>query len=256
VTIEMADRLLEVRDLSKSFGALQATDHVSFAVAEGETHAIIGPNGAGKTTLINQLSGMLRPDAGEIRFAGEDVTRLSAPARSLKGLARSFQITSVYRDFTALDNVALAVQAHSGHSFRFWRPARSDAALREPARRILDEVGLGARADVLAANLAHGEQRQLEIAMVLATGPRLLLLDEPLAGMGPEESQHMIRFLGALKGRQTMVLVEHDMDAVFTLADRITVLVYGRVIATGRPEEIRANPEVRRAYLGEDEEAA
>jgi len=252
----MADRLLEVRDLSKSFGALQATDHVSFAVAEGETHAIIGPNGAGKTTLINQLSGMLRPDAGEIRFAGEDVTRLSAPARSLKGLARSFQITSVYRDFTALDNVALAVQAHSGHSFRFWRPARSDAALREPARRILDEVGLGARADVLAANLAHGEQRQLEIAMVLATGPRLLLLDEPLAGMGPEESQHMIRFLGALKGRQTMVLVEHDMDAVFTLADRITVLVYGRVIATGRPEEIRANPEVRRAYLGEDEEAA
>ncbi len=252
----MDDRILEVRDLSKSFGALRATDHVSFAVAEGETHAIIGPNGAGKTTLISQLSGMLRPDAGEIRFAGEDITRLSAPARSLKGLARSFQITSVYRDFTALDNVALAVQAHSGHSFRFWRPARSDAALREPARRILDEVGLGARADVLAANLAHGEQRQLEIAMVLATGPRLLLLDEPLAGMGPEESQQMIRFLDALKGRQTMVLVEHDMDAVFTLADRITVLVYGRVIATGRPEEIRANPEVRRAYLGEDEEAA
>jgi branched-chain amino acid transport system ATP-binding protein len=248
----VAETLLEVSQLRKSFGALAATDGVDLEVRAGETHAIIGPNGAGKTTLISQLSGMLRPDSGRIRFGGQDVTRLSAPARSKKGLARSFQITSIYRDFTALDNVALAVQAHAGHSFRFWRPAREEAALREPARRILDDVGLGARAEVLAANLAHGEQRQLEIAMVLATKPRLLLLDEPVAGMGIEESSRMVGFLSTLKGRQTIVLVEHDMDAVFSLADRISVLVYGRIIATGAPEEIRANAEVRAAYLGEE----
>ncbi len=244
--------LLEVRGLCKLFGALRATDNVALDVREGETHAIIGPNGAGKTTLIGQLSGTLRPNAGEIRFAGEDITRLPAPARSKKGLARSFQITSIYRDFTALENVSLAVQAHAGHSFRFWRPARAERALRTPALAILEEVGLGARADVVAANLAHGEQRQLEIAMVLATSPRLLLLDEPVAGMGTEETQRMVEFLGTLKGRKTMVLVEHDMDAVFTLADRISVLVYGRIIATGAPEEIRTNPEVRGAYLGEE----
>jgi len=246
--------LLHVDNLSKSFGALRATDQVTLQVRPGETHAVIGPNGAGKTTLIGQLAGNLQPDSGHIRFAGEDITRLAAPARSRKGLARSFQITSVYRDFTALDNVALAVQAHTGSSFRFWRPARADRALREPARTILDDVGLGGRADVLAANLAHGEQRQLEIAMVLATKPRLMLLDEPMAGMGTDESQRMVRFLGALKGRHTMILVEHDMDAVFALADRISVLVYGRIVATGTPAEIRANPEVRSAYLGEDEE--
>jgi branched-chain amino acid transport system ATP-binding protein len=248
------DALLDVRGLAKSFGALRATDGVDLDVREGETHAIIGPNGAGKTTLIGQLAGNLRPDAGRIRFAGEDITTLAAPARSRKGLARSFQITSVYREFTALDNVALAVQAHSGHSFRFWRPARREPELRDPARAILEEVGLGGRADVRAANLAHGEQRQLEIAMVLATRPRLMLLDEPVAGMGTDESQRMVRFLGSLKGKRTMILVEHDMDAVFTLADRISVLVYGRIIASGRPEEIRANLEVRSAYLGEDAE--
>ncbi len=248
----MAEALLEVRNLVKQFGALRATDGVVLDVRAGETHAIIGPNGAGKTTLIGQLSGDLRPDAGRIRFAGQDVTRLRAPARTHLGLARSFQITSVYREFTALDNVALAVQAHAGHSYRFWRSASGDRALREPARRILEEVGLGARADVLAANLAHGEQRQLEIAMVLATKPRLMLLDEPVAGMGAEESQRMVQFLSTLKGRQTIVLVEHDMDAVFSLADRISVLVYGRIIASGAPEEIRVNPEVRAAYLGEE----
>jgi branched-chain amino acid transport system ATP-binding protein len=251
----MSDALLRVEALSKSFGALRATDQVTLEVRQGETHAIIGPNGAGKTTLIGQLAGNLRPDDGSIRFAGEDITALGAPARSRRGLARSFQITSVYRDFTALDNVALAVQAHSGSSFRFWRSARADEALRGPARAILAEVGLGGRADVLAAELAHGEQRQLEIAMVLATEPRLMLLDEPMAGMGIEESARMTRFLAALKGRQTMVLVEHDMDAVFALADRISVLVYGRIIATGSPAEIRANPEVRSAYLGEEEAA-
>ena len=248
----MADALLEVAQLRKTFGALRATDGVDLEVHEGETHAVIGPNGAGKTTLISQLSGTLRPDSGSIRFAGTDITHLSAQARSQKGLARSFQITSIYRDFTTLDNVALAVQAHAGHSFRFWRPAREEPELRQPARAILEDVGLAARADVLAANLAHGEQRQLESAMVLATRPRLLLLDEPVAGMGIEESQRMVGFLSRLKGHQTMVLVEHDMDAVFSLADRISVMVYGRVIATGSPAEIRANAEVRAAYLGEE----
>ena len=248
----MTEPLLETRGLRKTFGALVATDHVGFDVRAGETHAVIGPNGAGKTTFIKQLSGELRPDSGRVRFAGEDITTLSVPRRSHKGLARSFQITSIYRDFSALDNVALAVQAHAGHSFRFWRKAREDAALREPARAILDKVGLVARADVIAANLAHGEQRQLEIAMALATQPRLLLLDEPVAGMGTDESQRMIEFLAGLKGDKTIVLVEHDMDAVFSLADRISVLVYGRIIATGTPAEIRANAGVRAAYLGED----
>ena len=248
----MSAPLLEVRGLVKRFGGLVATADLALDVLDGEVHAVIGPNGAGKTTLIGQLSGDLRPDAGAIHFAGEDITHLGAPARSMRGLARSFQITSVFRDFTALDNVALAVQAHAGHSFHFWRPARADGALREPARAVLESVGLGHRGDVLAGSLAHGEQRQLEIAMALATRPRLLLLDEPVAGMGLEESQRMVRFLRDLKGRATMVLVEHDMDAVFMLADRISVMVYGRVIATGTPEAIRSSAEVRQAYLGED----
>jgi len=236
----------------KSFGGLVATNHVELAVLAGETHAIIGPNGAGKTTLISQLAGDLRPDAGTVVFAGRDITALAAPARSRLGIARSFQITSVFHEFTALDNVALAVQAHAGSSFAFWRPARAERTLRDPARAMLESVGLGARGDVVAANLSHGEQRQLEIAMALATGPRLLLLDEPVAGMGLEESQQMIHFLKSLKARHSMVLVEHDMDVVWALADRISVMVYGRIIATGIPEEIRANREVRGAYLGED----
>jgi branched-chain amino acid transport system ATP-binding protein len=241
-----------VRGLHRSFGALKATDGVDLEVQEGETHAVIGPNGAGKTTLIAQLAGNLRPDAGRIRFGGEDVTALPAHKRARRGLARSFQITSVYPELSALENVALAVQAQAGHSFRFWKPARHDASLTEPARHILNEVGLSERKNITASNLAHGEQRQLEVAMVLATRPRLLLLDEPMAGMGVDESQRMIALLGALKQRRTIILVEHDMDAVFRLADRISVLVYGRIIATGRPEEIRANREVRAAYLGED----
>ncbi len=247
--------LLEVKGLVKRFGALVATDNLDLAVEPGEIHAVIGPNGAGKTTLIAQLAGELQPNAGTIRFAGEDITRLHAPARSQRGLARSFQITSILRGFTALDNVALAIQAHDGHSFRFWRPARREERLRVPAMEILEEVGLGARAHVPAANLAHGEQRQLEIAMALATRPRMLLLDEPMAGMGREESERMVALLRRLKGRETILLIEHDMDAVFALADRITVLVYGRAIATGTPQEIRANAEVRRAYLGSDEHA-
>jgi branched-chain amino acid transport system ATP-binding protein len=248
----MDSTLLQVRQLRKAFGALIATDAVDFDVREGETHAVIGPNGAGKTTFIKQLSGELRPDAGRISFAGEDITALPAQRRTRKGLARSFQITSIYRDFSALDNVALAVQAQAGHSFRFWRAAREDRSLTEPAVRILERIGLVERKDILAANLSHGEQRQLEIAMALATQPRLLLLDEPVAGMGTDESLRMIELLATLKGEKTIVLVEHDMDAVFSLADRISVLVYGRIIATGTPSEIRANAEVRSAYLGED----
>jgi branched-chain amino acid transport system ATP-binding protein len=244
--------MLEVRGLTKTFGALRATDAIDFDVAEGETHAVIGPNGAGKTTFISQLAGNLRPDSGSVRFAGADITNLSAPRRARLGLARSFQITSVYPEFSALDNVALAVQAHSGHSFRFWRTARGDPALVEPAERVLDEVGLLPRKNILAANLAHGEQRQLEVAMALATGPRLLLLDEPMAGMGTEESQRMIALLQKLKQKKTIILVEHDMDAVFRLADRISVLVYGKVIATDVPEKIKLNEDVRKAYLGEE----
>jgi branched-chain amino acid transport system ATP-binding protein len=248
----MAEPLLVVRALQKRFGGLVATDRVDLEIAEAETRAVIGPNGAGKTTLIAQLAGDLAPDAGVIRFAGEDITALPSPARSRRGLARSFQITSIFRDFTALDNVALAVQAHAGHSFRFWRPATRERALREPAQAVLEQVGLGARADVPAGALAHGEQRQLELALALATHPRLLLLDEPVAGMGPDESQRMVQLLRGLSGRHTIVLVEHDMDVVFALADRISVMVYGRVIATGAPAAIRANAEVRRAYLGEE----
>jgi len=243
--------MLEVHALTKSFGALRATDGVTLKVEEGETHAIIGPNGAGKTTLIGQLAGMLLPDGGSIRFAGEDITRLPASRRARKGLARSFQITSIYRDFSALQNVALAVQAASGRT-GFWRPAFGDESLIAPAKKILEEVGLEKRMHAVAANLSHGEQRQLEVAMALATRPRLLLLDEPMAGMGAEESQRMIGFLAGLKQRHTMILVEHDMDAVFRLADLISVLVYGRVIATDTPERIKQNEEVRRAYLGED----
>jgi len=244
--------LLETRGLVKRFGGLVATDTVSIDVRPGEIHALIGPNGAGKTTLVSQLTGNLAPDAGTIHFAGRDVTRLPTHARVRLGLARSFQITSVLREFTALENVALAVQAHAGHSFRFLGDVRRDDSLRAPARRGLEEVGLGARADTLASALSHGEQRELEIAMALAGDPKLLLLDEPMAGMGVEESQRMIGFLQALKGRRAMLLIEHDMDAVFQLADRITVLVYGRVIASGTPGEIRANAEVRQAYLGDD----
>ncbi|MBM3487092.1 MAG: ABC transporter ATP-binding protein [Alphaproteobacteria bacterium] len=248
----MAEPILAVSGLVKRFGGVVATDNVHFDVTRGEIHAVIGPNGAGKTTFVAQIAGQLRPDAGRIVFAGEDVTRLSGPQRSQRGLARSFQITSVFRDLSALANVALAIQAHAGHSFRLWRRADRDAALVEPARAVLADVGLAARAHVKSGNLAHGEQRQLEIAMALATRPKLLLLDEPTAGMGAEDSERMTAFLATLKSRYAMLLIEHDMNAVFALADRITVLVYGRAIATGTPEAIRGNDAVRAAYLGDD----
>ncbi len=248
----MAQVMLQVSELRKSFGALMATDHVNLEVRMAEIHAVIGPNGAGKTTLIAQLAGELLPDAGRISFLGRDITRLPSYTRSHLGLARSFQITSIFLNMTLLDNVALAVQAHAGHSYRFWKPARQDRCLTEPAINALSQVGLAERAYILANEVSHGEHRQLEIAMALATNPKLLLLDEPMAGMGPEESARMIEILRGLKGEKTMLLIEHDMDAVFALADRITVLVYGRVIASGEPEAIRSDEAVRRAYLGDD----
>jgi len=248
----MAEPLLATERLVKRFGGLTATDDLSLAIRPGELHAVIGPNGAGKTTLIAQLSGELAPDSGRILFDGREITALPAWKRPHLGLARSFQITSIFRDMTALQNVALAVQAHAGHSFRFWRPAERDPALAEPALAALRRVGLEARAGVPAAALAHGEHRQLEIAMALAGEPKLLLLDEPMAGMGPEESARMVTLLRDLRGKVTILLIEHDMDAVFALAERITVLVYGRAIASGPPEAIRADEEVRRAYLGDE----
>ncbi len=244
--------VLKVSNLVKRFGGLTATDNLSLDLREGEIHAVIGPNGAGKTTMIGQLIGELRPDAGSIHFMGQDITAVPVHARSALGIARSFQITSIFQNFTALDNVALAVQAHDGHSFRFWADARKDKSLRDPALQALEQVGLAHRSEIVASALSHGEHRQLEIAMALATKPRLLLLDEPMAGMGPEDSARMVQMLRGLKGSVTILLIEHDMDAVFALADRITVLVYGHAIATGLPDEIRRNEQVRQAYLGDE----
>jgi branched-chain amino acid transport system ATP-binding protein len=247
----VVEPLLRVDNLVRKFGGITATDNLSLDVARGELHAIIGPNGAGKTTLISQLTGQLPPNSGTIHFGGRDVTRLPAYKRSHLGLARSFQITSLLRDFTAADNVALAAQAHDGHSFYFWGNARKEKHLRDTARAALARVGLEARADVTVSNLSHGEQRELELAVALATKPQLLLLDEPMAGLGATESARMVKLLADLRQEVTIVLVEHDMNAVFALADRITVLVYGRVIASDVPAAIRLNEEVRRAYLGD-----
>lgn len=250
----MAEILLEVERLTKRFGGVIAADAISFGLPKGELHAIIGPNGAGKSTLIGQLSGEVASDGGRIRFEGKDITSLPVYRRSQLGLARSFQVTTLFPDFTALDNVALSVQAHSGHSFRFWRNARSEIELREPAQAALERVGLAERGTTPVADLSHGERRQLEIAMALAARPRMLLLDEPMAGMGPEESSRLVDLLRALKGTMTVLLIEHDIDAVFALADRISVLVYGRIIATGDPAAIRSDAAVREAYLGEGAE--
>ncbi len=247
--------VLSIKGLVKRFGGLTATDHVDFDVLPGEVHAIIGPNGAGKTTLISQLAGELRPDAGRIEFDGHDISAESVPARSMLGLGRSYQISQIFREFTALENVMLAVQAHAGSSFSFLRPAIDETALTLPAAEALELVGLGARQHEVASAMAHGEHRQLELAMTLATAPKLLLLDEPMAGMSQAESESMIALIKRLKGRYAIALVEHDMDAVFALADRITVLVYGKVIACGAPADIRNDPAVKDAYLGDQEEA-
>ena len=249
----MPEALLEVRGLSRRFAAVDALKDVNFTVEAGEIHALIGPNGAGKTTFIHHVSGALQPDSGSIHFAGRDVTRLSMHERVRVGMARSYQITNVFLGLSALDNVALAVQGRpdAGSSFRFWRPVRQEKALFDEAQATLEQVGLGTKAAVLAGNLSHGEQRALELAMALATRPQLLLLDEPMAGTGPEESARMVELIEHLARHVTILLVEHDMDAVFRLADRISVLVNGQMIFTGSPEAVKEDAGVRRAYLGD-----
>ncbi|WP_029032361.1 ABC transporter ATP-binding protein [Salinarimonas rosea] len=244
--------ILELRNLRKNYGALAVTDDVSLSVEAGELHAVIGPNGAGKTTLIHQISGLAPSDSGAILFDGQDVTHAPMHERVRAGLARSFQITSILPGFSARENVATAVQARSGSSFRFFGDPSRERALDDEAMEALATVGLTARADIVAGQLSHGEKRQLELAIALATRPKLLLLDEPLAGTGREESERVVETLQGLKNRYTIVLIEHDMEAVFALADRVSVLVYGRVIATGAPEVVRADAAVREAYLGEE----
>lgn len=244
--------ILAVRGLQKRFGGLVATDSVDFNVMPGELHGLIGPNGAGKTTFIAQLSGLLSPDAGRIMLCGSNVTRLKAPRRASLGLARSFQITSIFPDFTAFENVLTAVAVQAGHCFRFWRPVRAETALIGRTLAILESVGLAEARNKTARALAHGEKRLLDLAIALATAPRILLLDEPMAGLGARESSEIQDLLHGLRQHYAMVLIEHDMDAVFRLCDRISVMANGRLIASGTPDAIRGNPEVRLAYLGED----
>jgi branched-chain amino acid transport system ATP-binding protein len=248
----VTDSILRLDNLSKSYGALRVTDDITLAIGPGELHAVIGPNGAGKTTLVHQISGLARSDSGRILFHGADITHRSMAQRVKLGLARSFQITSILPAFTALDNVATAVQARSGSSFRFFHPVRREARLNEPALALLDRLGLRARAEVPAGLLSYGEKRQLELAVALATDPKLLILDEPLAGTSHDESRAVIEILRSLKGNLSILLIEHDMEAVFSLADRVSVLVYGRLIATGTPEAVRSDAQVRAAYLGEE----
>ncbi|MES2582342.1 MAG: ABC transporter ATP-binding protein [Pseudomonadota bacterium] len=247
--------ILSVRGLVKRFGGLLVTDHFNLDVRPGELHAVIGPNGAGKTTLINQLSGELMPQAGSILLDGREMVGESVQQRARRGISRSYQITSVFHEFTALENVMLAVQGASGRNFSFWRPALGDASLVAPAHELLWQVGLGGAVQTPVSAMAHGARRQLELAMTMALQPRVMLLDEPMAGMSHHESEEMVRLLQKLKGRYGIVLVEHDMDAVFALADRITVMVYGKVIACGTSEQIRNDPKVRTAYLGDQVEA-
>ena len=244
--------LLQFRTLAKNYGALRVTDDVTLDVASGELHAIIGPNGAGKTTLIHQISGLARPDTGRIIFHGQDVTELPMHERARLGLVRSFQITSILPRFSALENVALAVQAHSGSSFRFFGKAAAEQPLNDAAMALLARFGLAARATTPAAQMSHGEKRQLELVIALAAIPKRLLLDEPLAGTSHDESRQIIATLQQLRRELPIVLIEHDMEAVFALADRVSVLVYGRIIASGSPQSVRDNAEVRAAYLGEE----
>jgi branched-chain amino acid transport system ATP-binding protein len=247
----MPEPLLLIDNLTKRFGSLAASDSLSLDVIAGEVHAVIGPNGAGKTTLISHLFGELAPDAGAILFAGKDIGALTTAERVRAGLARSFQITELLPEYTALDNVTLAVQARLGHSFHFWSNARREPALRGEALHALSRVGLERRAEIVVSEMSHGEQKQLELAIALATKPQLLLLDEPMAGLGTTECASTISLLRGLKGAITILLVEHDMDAVFALADRISVLANGRCVATGTADEIRNNEAVRLAYFGE-----
>jgi branched-chain amino acid transport system ATP-binding protein len=250
----MSEPMLRLDGLRKSFGGIVVTDNVTLDITPGEMHAVIGPNGAGKSTLINQISGLLAPDAGSIRFDGADITALPPHSRAHIGMARSFQITSILPKFPVLENVALAVQARSGSSFRFFGRAAEEPALNLSAMHALEQVGIADRAQMLAGDLSHGEKRALELAIALAMKPKLLLLDEPMAGMGREDSDRQVSLLKRLKGQLTMILVEHDMAAVFALADRISVLIRGRLLTTGLPEQVRADPAVITAYLGEQME--
>ena len=247
----MPEPVLHLEALHKRFGSLVVTDDVTLDVMPGEIHAIIGPNGAGKTTLINQISGLIAPDGGRIVFAGVDVTQAPPEARALRGLARTFQITSILPGFPVVENVALAVQARDGSSLRFIGRAADEAKLNRPARAALEQTGLADRAAVRAGDLSHGEKRALELAIALAMQPKLLLLDEPMAGMGRDETDRQVELLLGLKGQFPMVLVEHDMAAVFALADRISVLIGGRIVVVGSPDRVRADPQVAAAYLGE-----
>jgi branched-chain amino acid transport system ATP-binding protein len=248
----MTELPLQLKNLNKNYGALRVTDDVTLDVEAGELHAIIGPNGAGKTTLIHQISGLARPDSGRVLFHGQDVTELTMHERARLGLVRSFQITSILPRFSALENVALAVQAHSGSSFKFFGDAAAEPTLNDAAMALLARFGLGARAATPAGQMSHGEKRQLELAIALAAKPKLLLLDEPLAGTSHDESRQIIATLQQLRRELPIVLIEHDMDAVFALADKVSVLVYGRIIASGSPQSVRDNAEVRAAYLGEE----
>ena len=249
--------VLQAHGLVKRFGALRATDEVSLTLWPGEIHALIGPNGAGKSTLIHVLAGSLSPDAGTLSLNGRDVTGLKAHERVAAGLSRSFQITNVFKSMTVMDNLLLAVQAHAGSSFRFWRPRADETTLAASARHLAAQCAIDVKLlDRVAGTLPHGEQRKLEFALALAARPAVLLLDEPMAGMGPDETLRLTELIESLRGEAAMLLVEHDMQAVFQLADRISVLVYGRVIATGTPDQIRADPAVRQAYLGDDDDAS
>ncbi len=248
----MAEPLLQVSGLNKSFGAVLATNDLSLAVTRGHIHALIGPNGAGKTTLVNQLSGDLQPDSGTIHFGGRDITRLPSYRRARLGIARSFQITHIFENLTVAENMGLAISAGLGHNFRFWRHWRSSATVARELPMALNRVDLHERADLTARYLSHGEKRQLEVGMALIGHPELLILDEPMAGLGPGGTVELAKLIKKQKGQLTILLVEHDMDVVFALADQVTVLVYGENVATGSPGEIRGNPLVRKAYLGED----
>ena len=248
----MVEPVLSLQNLRKNFGGLCVTDDLSLDVLPGELHALIGPNGAGKTTLINQISGLISPDAGRIVFCGADVTASAPFERAKLGLARSFQITSTLPNFSALENVSLAVQARSGSSYRFFGDAAKEADLSSQAMSALQEVGLAHRAETQAAHLSHGERRALELAIALAMQPKLLVLDEPMAGTGREEGARLVAVLQRLKGRFPIVLVEHDMHAVFALADRVSVLIYGRILMTGDPASVRSDPKVIAAYLGDE----
>ncbi len=245
--------LLSIEGLSKRFGAVLATDNVSLELRAGEVHGLIGPNGAGKTSLIGQISGSVAPDSGVIRFDGVDITRLPQHQRVRLGLVRSFQITRLFKGFSALENLAVAVQARSGSSLSFWRPVASEPGLREEAFQLLTDLGLASRADTRADQLSHGEQRTLEVGLGLATRPRLLLLDEPMAGSGPDESERLCQLIERIRSRVSILLIEHDVDAVFRLADRVSVLVYGRIVATGHPDAVRSDPDVIAAYLGDEQ---